>query len=178
MNETVITNTTSSRLAAINNNYSDTASNLFPQSFWADTYYFRTKENEPIVIDRHISKLYLYNQFYNTVVIKPEPINYRFYLNDAIRRYKELNSGSEPDVEKAKSFLDSVKELATALSLTPYIMFNKFSVNVVIVFNDKEITLDYDYEDTDIVSALYQEKGTLKVRETRLDKLEETIRLI
>jgi hypothetical protein len=178
MNETVITNTTSSRLAAINNNYSDAASNLFPQSFWADNYYFRTKENDPIVIDRYISKLYLYNQFYNAVVIKPEPINYLFCLNDAIRRYKELNSGLEPDAEKAKYFLDAVKELATVLSLVPYIMFNKFSVKVDIVFNGKEITLDYDYEDTDIVSVLYQEKGTLKVRETALDKLEETIRLI
>lgn len=174
----VITNNTSSRPAAINYNYSDGVYNLFPQPPWADNYYFQAKKNEPTVIDSDSAKLYLYSQFHNTVLIRFAPINYNLYLTDAIRRYKELNSNLEPDIKRAKAFLDAVEELAEAFSLTPYIMFNKHSVKIDIVFNNKETTLDYDYEDADTVSILYQENGTLMVREAPLDKLEETIRLI
>jgi hypothetical protein len=176
MQETIIANNTSSRLTAIDNNYSGEVYNLFPQSSWADGYYFQTKGNEPTVIDRNFSKLYLYG--YNLTASGLAPIDYAFYVNDAIHRYKDLNSNSEPDVQNAKPFLDAVKELVTVFAIVPYIMFNKLSIKVDIVFNNKEVTLDYDYETADTVSILCQENGTLLVREASLDKLEETIRLI
>jgi hypothetical protein len=97
-------------------------------------------------------------------------------LNDAIKRYKEINYTSDVDITNAENFLTALKSLNLRLRMQLYIMFNKFAVKVQINFDNREFILDYDYEDTNSVFILSSKDGTCSVKECTLDKIEETLR--
>ena len=119
----------------------------------------------------------LYN-ISTTVVDKTQQEDDEFntYLNDALKRYKEINNGAVFDVTRADSFLQTLKIVCNTMRLQPYIMFNKFATKVQLVFNNKDFVLDYDHEDPDSVFVLSQKDETLIVKESTLDKLEKTLR--
>jgi hypothetical protein len=98
------------------------------------------------------------------------------YLNDALKRYKEINNGAVFNTARADSFLRVLKNLCNTMGLQPYIIFNKFAAKVQFTFNDKDFVLDYDHEEPNTVFILSSKDGTLIVKESTLDKLEETIR--
>jgi hypothetical protein len=97
-------------------------------------------------------------------------------LNDAIRRYKEINHTEDLDITSAEKFLTALESLNSRLRLQLYIMFNKFSVKVQINLNNREFILDYDYDDTNSVFILSSGEGNFIVKECTLDKIEETLR--
>jgi hypothetical protein len=105
-----------------------------------------------------------------------EDEEFSFYLNDALKRYKEINNGAIFDVTRAENFLHAFKNICNIMQLKPYIIFNKFATKVQFVFNGKDFVLDYDHEDTNTVFVLSSRNGTLIVKESILDKLEETLR--
>ncbi|MDR0287656.1 MAG: hypothetical protein LBI03_08155 [Clostridiales bacterium] len=114
-----------------------------------------------------------------TVIInntQHEDEEFSSYLNDALKRYKEINNGAVFEVAKADSFLRVLKNVCNTLQLQPYIIFNKFATKVQFSFNGKDFVLDYDHEDQNTVFILSSKDETLIVKESILDKLEETIR--
>jgi hypothetical protein len=98
------------------------------------------------------------------------------FLNDAIRRYKEINHTEDLDITGAEKFLTALYSLNIRLHPQLYIMFNKFSVKVQINLDNKEFMLDYDYDDTNSVFILSSRGETCIVKECTLDKIEETLR--
>ena len=108
----------------------------------------------------------------------PLSINEEFdsFINDAQRRYREINNGDVFNISKANGFLDALKDVCRTMKLQPYIIFNKFSTKVQMVHNNKEFILDYDYEDLNTVFVISSIDGTLIVKENTLDKLEATLR--
>jgi hypothetical protein len=97
-------------------------------------------------------------------------------LNDALKRYKEINNGADFDVARAGSFLSVLKNISNIMQLKPYIIFNKFATKVQLVFNGRDFVFDYDHEDQNSVFILSSKDGVLVVKECILDKLEETLR--
>jgi hypothetical protein len=97
------------------------------------------------------------------------------FLNDAIKRFKEIYNGSDPDKTKADKFLSALKSLSGKNNLKPYIIFNKFAVKVQLNVADKEFILDYDYEDLNTVFILLSKDGTIFVKECTIDRIEETL---
>jgi hypothetical protein len=97
-------------------------------------------------------------------------------LNDAIRRYKEINHAGDLDITRAENFLTALEALNLRLRPQLYIMFNKFSVKVQINLDNREFILDYDYDDTNSVFILSSRGGSFIVKECTLDKIEETLR--
>lgn len=102
--------------------------------------------------------------------------NFKPYLEDALKRFKELNNGIIFDIHKVIAFLCALNTLCNKIQVQPYIMFNKFSTKVQFSFNENNFVLDYDHEDENSVFILSSLKGTPVIKESSLDKLEETIR--
>ena len=98
------------------------------------------------------------------------------YLNDALKRYNEISNGAIFDILKINDFLSVLKSICNTMQLQPYIMFNKFATKVQLVINYKDFVLDYDHEDLNTVFILTSIDGILTVKESALDKLEETLR--
>ena len=98
------------------------------------------------------------------------------FLNDAIRRYKEINHTEDLDIIGAEKFLTALRSLNIRLHPQLYIMFNKFSVKAQINLDNNEFMLDYDYDDTNSVFILFSKGETCIVKECTLDKIEETLR--
>jgi hypothetical protein len=97
-------------------------------------------------------------------------------LNDALKRYKEINNGADFDVTRIDGFLSVLKDINNTMQLKPYIILNKFATKVQLVFNGKDFVLDYDHEDQNSVFILSSKDGILVVKESVLDKLEEILR--
>jgi len=102
--------------------------------------------------------------------------DFSFYLNDAKRRYQEINHNAVFNVTIINNFLNILKDICNSMQLQPYIMFNKFATKIQLNFNSKEFVLDYDHEELDSVYIMSSKDGTIFVKECTLDKLEETIR--
>lgn len=102
--------------------------------------------------------------------------NFNFYINDALKRYKEINNDISFDTVTINDFLTVLKDVCNTLHLQPYIIFNKFATKVQLIYDNKDFVLDYDHEDSDTVFILSSISGILTVKESSLDKLEETLR--
>ena len=97
-------------------------------------------------------------------------------LNDALKRYNEINNGAVFEVARVNSFLQVLKNVCNTMQLQPYIIFNKFATKVQFTLNNKDFVLDYDHEDPNTVFILSSKDETLIVKESILDKLEEALR--
>ena len=117
--------------------------------------------------------------------LKPSPVieysqqeddKFKSYLDDALKRYTEINNGAVFNKVRAGDFLSVLKTASENLRLRPYIVFNKFATKVQLSFNGKDFVLDYDHEDPNVVFILSSKDGTLVVKESILNKLEEALR--
>lgn len=97
-------------------------------------------------------------------------------LNDALKRYKEINNSADFNISKIDGFLQILKKVCTTMELQPFIIFNKFATKIELSFNEKKFTLDYDHDEPDNVFILSPKDGTLIVKECTLDKMEKTLR--
>ena len=102
--------------------------------------------------------------------------DFNFYLNDAKRRYQEINHNAVFNVTIISKFLNILKDICNTMQIQPYIMFNKLATKIQLNYDNKEFVLDYDHEELDNVYILSSKDGTIFVKECTLDKLEETIR--
>jgi len=107
---------------------------------------------------------------------KQKDDGFNSYINDAKKRYKEINNGAVFDITYAVSFLSVLKTVCDNLLLEPYIIFNKFATKVQLSINGKKFVLDYDHEYPNTVFILSSRDDTLIVRESTLNELEETLR--
>lgn len=122
-------------------------------------------------------------QFDHEIILMPVIDNFRqensnFYLclNDALNRYKEINNGTIFDSSIADAFLCALKNVCSNMNVQPYIIFNKLTTKVQLIFNNKDFVLDYDHEDQDTILVMSSNNETLVVKESILDRLEETLR--
>ena len=117
-------------------------------------------------------------------IITPVPFDYlrqegdEFYicLNDALRRYQELNNGASFDISTIDKFIQVLKNICINMQLKPYIIFNKFAAKIQLTLNNKDYVVDYDYDDPDVVFILSPKDGTIFVKECILEKLDEILR--
>jgi len=128
--------------------------------------------NMPLPLDQYpeiIPVPYIYN-------FRQEDNEFNSCLNDALKRYQEINNGVVFDISKVDDFLQVLKNICTTMRLQPYIMFNKFATKIQLASNNKDFVFDYDHDDPDNVFILSSKDGTLIVKECTLDKLDETLR--
>lgn len=103
--------------------------------------------------------------------------NFDRCLKEAINRFREVSNTQEVDLTKAGKFLAALRLFCNKTSITPYIFFTNFAVKTRLKINEKEFTLDYDYEDPDAVFVLFDAEESLIVKDCALDKIAETLRL-
>ena len=126
--------------------------------------------NMPLLFDQHLEITPFIDNSWQ------EDAKFNSCLNDALKRYREINNGAVFDLVKVNSFLQILKNVCNKMELHPYIMFNKFAAKIQMVINNREFVLDYDHEDPDNVFILSSMNGTICVKESKLEQLEETLR--
>ena len=102
--------------------------------------------------------------------------NFHACIDDALKRYQEINNGAVFDTSKIDNFMQILKKVCTKMELQPFIIFNKFATKIELSFNEKKFTIDYDHDEIDNLFIMTSINGTLIVKECTLDKMEETLR--
>ena len=171
-------NYTSSTNAYLDFSFSNSAGTVVPGA----SYYLQ-KDFSYVPLGYIIYRLNMPSE--SNLEIKPSSVidysqqrddDFNFHLNDALKRYKEINNGSVFDTARTSVFLSVLKTVSDNLRLQPYIIFNKFATKVQLSFNGIDFVLDYDHEDPNVVFILSSRDGTLVVKESTLTKLEEVLR--
>jgi hypothetical protein len=90
-------------------------------------------------------------------------------VDDAIRRYKKVNHTDEHDKTPAEIFLSTLELFSTVF--IPRISFYSDAVKAKINFNQREFTIDYDYEAPDSIFISTFEGDKLIMKDAHVNEL-------
>jgi hypothetical protein len=111
----------------------------------------------------------VYSQIQNTAII-----NFDYYINDAIQRYKLVNHADSYDLTLAKPFLSALRTFC--YSVVPRITFYDDAVKVRLIFNQQEFIIDYDYEEPDSVFVSTFEDDNLIIKDGNIAEIYALLR--
>jgi len=96
------------------------------------------------------------------------------FFDDAIMRYKSVNSKNDFDISKAELFLYSIENLGIA-DKDMRITLQENAVKVRLNYNCMDYVLDYNFEEPENVFILTRKDGKLIVKDCNLTNIPETL---
>lgn len=70
---------------------------------------------------------------------------------DAISRYKQVYKTDNYNTDAARPFLDAIKEIVYNSRLIPRFSFYPDGAKAVFIFNEQEITVEYDFDEPEFI---------------------------
>ena len=92
-------------------------------------------------------------------------------INDAISRYKKVYKPDNYNTELVNPFLRAIKPIIIYSRLIPKFYFYPDGARAVFIFNQQEITIEYDFEDTSSFLVSKFINNTLHIKDATIDNL-------
>lgn len=101
--------------------------------------------------------------------------SYNICKDDAISRYKKVYKTDNYNIELIKPFLEAVKSIVYYSRLLPRFSFYPDGARAVFIIDQKEITIEYDFDDPETILLSKFIDDNLHVKETTIYNLNQSL---
>lgn len=95
--------------------------------------------------------------------------------DDAMSRYRQVYKTSNYNTDAVRPFLDAIKVIVYNSRLIPRFSFYPDGAKAVFIFNEQEITVEYDFDEPEFVFVSKFVDDVLHIKNTALDNLSHAL---
>ena len=144
--------------------------NSTTNGLFSDTFYFDREQNIIFMTDKEIKpNINNYSGFESIIRL------FNNCKDDAILRYKQVYKTDNYNDEAIKPFLDAIKTVVYNSRLIPRFSFYPDGAKAVFAFNEQEITVEYDLDESTSVFVSKFIDGVLHIKDTKIDNLGQAL---